>query len=245
MDSVVYLTGSHMNSLMDSLQVISTNLANANTAGFKRTVGKFREVLLSLGPLSMSAAGFGTSSLDWPELSDRSIDFSQGPIHRTSRPLDVAIQGDAFFVVDTPAGTRYTRKGRLYPNAQGELTDGAGNRFVSDSGALRIPEGVAEIAVDRSGHVSADGQAIGRLRLVDIPEPDSLVAEGWATFRNDGSSPTDALDSTVIQGAIEESNVNAVQEMVALIGVMRAYEASARIVRRLDALNGRLIRTAA
>jgi flagellar basal body rod protein FlgG len=221
MDSVIYLTGSHMNGLMDSLQVISNNLANANTAGL------------------------GTFSLDWPELSDRWIDFSQGPVRRTGRPLDVAIQGDAFFVVDTPAGPRYTRKGRLYPNAQGELTDAAGNRFASDSGALRIPEGVAEIGVDRSGYVSADGQAIGRLKLVDIPEPDALVAEGWANFRNDGAPPMDALDSSVIQGAVEESNVNAVQEMVALIGVMRAYEASARIARRLDALNGRLIRTAA
>ncbi|MHC4788343.1 MAG: flagellar hook-basal body protein [Planctomycetota bacterium] len=244
MDSAVYLTGNRMNGLVENLQIVATNLANANTSGFKRTVGKFQEVLQAAGA-GLALVGTGQAPLDWAELNASWTDFAQGPVRRTGRPLDLAIRGEAFFVVQTPAGPRYTRKGRLYLNAQGELSDGSGNRYASDGGALSIPDGVADVTVDVDGNIGADGQSIGRLTLMDIPRPDLLVAEGGGRFRNDGPPATDAVGSEVIQGSLEESNVNAVHEMVALIGIMRAYEASARILRRVDGLNGRLIQTAA
>lgn len=245
MPNMIYLTGSRMNALVDNLEVIAANLANANTPGFKRTVGKFKSVLQRATWAPVSGPRPITISPDWPELSRPRTDFSQGPIRRTGRSLDLAIRGDAFFVVETPAGRRYTRKGRLYLNAAGELTDGAGNHFASESGRLQIPEGAGYLTVDPTGQVGAGEQIIGRLMLVDIPEPEALVAEGSSNFRNDGAPSVSAVGSQVMQGAIEQSNVSAVQEMVALIGVMRAYEASARIVKRLDSLSARLIQAAA
>jgi len=123
--------------------------------------------------------------------------------------------------------------------------DGAGSRFAAQSGSLRVPAQAAKISVDSEGRVAADDQPVGQLMLMDIPEPDKLVAEGWANFRNDGPPARRAVGSQVIQGAIEESNVSPVREMVGLLGVMRAYEAGARLAKRLDALDGELVKTAA
>ena len=244
MDSMVYLSGVRMDGLVDDLQVIATNLANANTTGFKGTVGKFQAVLAAASPQDLIMTPTGGMSLTWPEYADFRLDLSQGPIHRTDRPLDLAIRGDAFFVVETADGPRYTRKGRFFLNSDGEVTDGAGNRVSAEVGALRIPPDAGDITVGPHGEVSAGGRAIGRIKLVDVPQPDALVAVGWANYRNDGPEAKAAVGSEVIQGAVEESNVNAVQEMVALIEVLRAYEATAHILKRVDASAGELIKTA-
>ncbi len=243
MDNMIYLSGCRMGGLAENLQVIASNLANANTPGFKGTVCNFDAALAAAGTQASDPAG-GGAALTWPRLAGYRLDCSPGPIRRTERPLDLAIRGRGFFEVDTPDGPRYTRKGRAYVDAQGELKDGAGNRFASDSGTLRIPAGATEIGVGPDGQVSADGRALGRLKVVDVPDTKALVCEGEATFRNDGAAATPAANSEVIQGAVEESNVNAAREMVALINLMRAYEANAQIVRKVDGTNGQLIKTA-
>jgi flagellar basal-body rod protein FlgF len=243
MDSMIYLTGSRMSGLVDDLDVVATNLANANTAGFKATQGRFGAVLAALGPQAVGQPAGGAAPT-WPQFGELQVDLSQGPIRRTDRQLDLAISGSGFFVVDTPAGQRYTRKGRFYLSAEGDVTDGAGNTVGTEGGALRVPQGVRDLAVDRNGQVVADEQAIGRIRLVDIPEPQALVSEGWTNFRNDGRAATPAAASEIIQGAVEESNVNPVREMVVLITVLRAYEASAHIIKKVDAANGELIKAA-
>jgi flagellar basal-body rod protein FlgF len=163
----------------------------------------------------------------------------------TGRPLDLALRGRGFFVVDTPAGRRYTRKGRICLNSEGELIDGNGNRFVADSGTLRIPEDAEGISISRSGEVVAGEERLGQLAVVDIPQPERLVAEGWSLYRNDGQRATPAVGAEVVQGAIEQSNVNVVNETVSLVQIMRAYETASRIVKRMDALNGQLVRSAA
>jgi len=244
MDNMIYLSGCRMTGLADNLQVVASNLANANTPGFMGTVCDFQAILAAGSPQDVSQAPDGGTALTWPELGSFQVDFSQGPVRRTERPLDLAIRGPAFFVVDTPAGPRYTRKGRVYTDPQGELKDGAGNLVASESGAMRIPQDATQITVSADGQVSADGRAIGRLKLVDIPARQMMASEGDATFRNDGSATTPAANSEVIQGAVEESNVDAVHEMVALVCLMRAYEANAQIVRKVDGANGELIKTA-
>ncbi len=245
MDSVAYLMGGRMSELTANLDVVAANLANADTPGFKRATCCFSEALrplLSAADASASASAFAP---DWCQLRTGSTDFSQGSVRMTGRPLDLAIRGPGFLVVDTPAGQRYTRKGRICLNAEGELTDGNGNRFVADSGALRIPEDAEDISVSRSGEVMADEEVLGRLLVVDIRQPERLVAEGSSLYRNDGPRAAPAVGAEVVQGAIEQSNVNVVNEAISLVQIMRAYETASRILKRMDALNGQLVRSAA
>jgi flagellar basal-body rod protein FlgF len=238
MDSSLYVVGSRMDGLAVQLQVVASNVANANSAGFKRMVSTF------VAEDPTQPVEEDVMEPVWPELAGVALDTSQGAIRRTGRPLDVAIQGDAFLAVQTPDGTLYTRKGRIYQTPGGELSDAAGNPYMSAGGALRIPEGASQISVERNGEVVVDQQSIGRLALMDIPSHDALVPLGSGVYRNDGAAARPALNSEVIQGALEESNVKPVSEMVVLIDVTRAYEAAARILRRMDGMSDQLVKTA-
>ncbi len=242
MDSISYLTGNQMNGLTEQLDIIASNLANASTPGYKKMQGKFQS---ALNQAMGSSDSTNEPQIHLPELAYKQIDTSQGPVRTTGRPLDVAIQGRGFLVVDTLAGERYTRRGRLQVNADGELTDSAGNPFAGSSGSIRIPDGAAQIAIGPNGEVVADGQSLGTLELVDIPDPRSLVPEGSGLYRNDGDSARRAADSRVLQGAVEESNVNTMAELVDLVKVMRHYEIGSRLMKRWDSVQQQLIQSAA
>lgn len=233
MDRSIYVTAAGMNASLRRLQNVALNLANSSTPGFKRTVSR----------VSAGFAANGRAAAVRPTSGPDTLDLSQGGLRRTGRPLDVAIRGDAFFVVDTPFGRRYTRKGRMYRNSEGELTDAAGHPFLTDRGALSLPPDARQITVTRDGSVLADGTEAGTLRLVSIPDPASLVRESWCLLRNDGSAAVEAVESEVIQGALERSNVKPVREMVGLMQTVRAYEANARVMKRVDVLKEQLIRS--
>lgn len=238
MDSSLYVIGSRMDGLAAQLQVIASNVANANSTGFKRMVSTFaaQDQGATVEEDLMSPV--------WPELGGLALDTTQGAIRTTGRPLDLAIQGSAFFAVNTPDGTRYTRKGSLYETSSGELTDAAGNPYQAGGGSLHVPEGASQVTVLRDGEVLADQQSVGKLSLMDIPSSGSLVPLGGGYYRNDGADAKPALESEVVQGALEESNVEPVSEMVNLIGVTRAYEAGARILHRMDTLGDQLVKSA-
>jgi flagellar basal-body rod protein FlgF len=237
MEQALSATASRMDSLKQSLNLIASNIANSQTPGYKRSVAAFGEVLREA-----SQRGAGESESKWIALSKKHLDTSQGPIRRTGRPLDLAIRGEAFFVLETAQGRRYTRKGHLYLSRQGELTDAAGNLYLGEGGPLRVPAEPAQITVARNGQVLADGEPVGKLRLVKIAESSSLVSEGGSIFRCEGERPTAATESEVIQGAVEQSNVEPTGEMVSLIDVMRSYEACTRILKRMEELNKQLVR---
>jgi flagellar basal-body rod protein FlgF len=245
MSTGLYVMASRMEGLSESLDVTASNLANAATPGFKRTQGKFKSILDATSQPAEAVYEGDRLQLQWPGLGDWQLDLSPGAIRRTGRPLDLAVQGDGFFVLDTPAGERFTRKGRMQLTAEGELIHGSGNRLVADSGTLRIPAEADEVTVSADGSVSTGEQSLGRLRIVELPEPELLRPEGMGIYRNDGAPAESAIDSRVIQGAVEESNVNPVQEMVAMIKIMRTYEAGSRLLKRLDSLDHQLIQTAA
>ena len=235
MDRSVYMTAAGMNASLKRLRRISVNMANSSTPGFKRTVGR----VLGKPDSSTSPLSGGLRPVSAPE----SLDLSQGGIRSTGRPLDLALRGKGFFAVETPAGRRYTRKGRMYLNADGELVDAGGHPFVSDRGALSVPPDAKQVTVTRGGDVLADGQELGTLQVVTIPEPEKLVRESWCLLRNDGQQAEEATDCTVTQGALEKSNVNPLSEVVGLMDTVRAYEGNARVMRRMDSAKKQLIQT--
>ncbi len=201
-----------INPAIDRQEIISNNIANAGTPGFKKDRLFVKLLEKETERIEMR---FGT-------------DFRRGATVNTGKPYDLSIEGEkAFFAVSTPNGERYTRNGSFTVNANGELSTGDGYPVLSDSGPVPVSGG--RFTVRESGRIIVDGVPVGRLKVVDIPDTTVLLKEGNALFRlkEDAAAPDEPGTSIVVrQGYIEESNVNPVSEMVSMIESFRLYEAN-------------------
>ena len=212
--------------LSRELDVVANNIANLDTTGYKADGSLFEEYLDSA-----ARTGGGNNRVSF--VLDRGIwhDMSQGPIQHTGNSLDVAIDGDAFLVVQTPRGERYTRNGALKINATGQLVTSAGDPVLGDSGPIRFQQTDNQVSISRDGTVSVrEGNAKtdslrGKLRLVSFPNLQQLQKDGSSTFKAaDGVQPQAAPPGAgVVQGAIEKSNVRGVVEMSRMIQITRSY----------------------
>lgn len=240
MDPTGYAVGEQNQRQMRRLETVAANLANASTPGYKRAIPAFSAVLeeaASVGEqdgTTGDAEGFGFM-----------VDRSQGPLRQTGRRLDLAIYGKGFFVVATPRGERYTRKGRLYADPYGEVTDASGNPFLGKDGPLNLPADAGDVVVSEGGQLTADGRSVGQLLLVEPDESARLIPEGDGLYRIEGARPGPAVGSSVVQGSIEDSNVKPMRELVQMIELMRSYESSSKVLKRIGRLNGELIQTTA
>jgi flagellar basal-body rod protein FlgF len=209
-------------SLRRELEVVSNNIANLNTTGFKADTAIFEEFLMPRA----SADQFGHSDRKLSFVQDRSTwhDHSQGPLRQTGNPLDIAIDGKAFLVVQTPNGERYTRNGSMQINAQGELVTTAGHKVLGDGGPIQFQTTDKDIAFNRDGSITVLGGTRGKLRLVQFDDVQRLKKDGASTFvAPSGVDPVTAQNPHVIQGSIEQSNVKSVVEMARMIEVTRHY----------------------
>lgn len=210
---------SHLTALNAQYEAITHNLANANTAGFKRR--------LTL----MTDEGAASPSTEGPDPSGLFVDFTQGRLVQTGRPLDVALSGPGFLVLESENGPLYTRNGVLRPNATGQLVDAEGRTVAGDSGPIILPAGAgeAQVHVSTEGEVVVDGQSIGRLRIVEFSDTKKLAPIGLNAYKAlDDVAPEKAAKTTVQQGFQEGSNVSPVHELVGLIKVTRFYEATVK-----------------
>jgi flagellar basal-body rod protein FlgF len=235
MTDSIHASTSNMEALTRQYEAIAHNLANANTTGYKRLVTAFMrtDVPAKPQPAGSSRAGTGASSITGKTF----IDFTQGAMVRTDRPLDLALHGKGFYVLETPAGELYTRNGTFQVNAQGQLVDAAGRNVAGDGGPIVIPKtaGAMDVSVTSDGRVSAAGNAVGKLRIVEFEKPDALVAAGECAFRAPRNvTPAPATQTTVQQGFQEASNVSVVDELVGLITVSRLYEANVKTIQMRD-----------
>ncbi len=242
MDVSIEATASSMQSLSEQYCAVAHNLANANTAGFKRRMSAFAQSLQqqTLASASAPPAQAGTIS------ATTAIDFTQGALTSTERPLDLAISGDGFFVIETTSGPVYTRNGSFGINGQRQLADSNGRLVGGESGPITIPAGAGDINVAADGAVSVGGQSIGKLAIVAFADESLLLPAGASCFRaGKGAAPIDAEGATVRQGYQESSNVNVMEELVNLIAVTRLYEANAKSIERRDELMNHLLQVAA
>jgi flagellar basal-body rod protein FlgF len=217
MDNAGYIGLSRQSGLMRELNTVANNIANISTNGYRREANMFAE--------HVKALQNGDPSLSIATMTRRYVDLSAGDITRTNNPLDVAIEGDGFFLVDAPQGERLTRDGAFSLNAQGELVTSSGGRVLDDSGeALVIPPGGGKISITADGVINVGAQNVGKLGVVTA-DPAFLVRVGQNQFRTEkGYEP--ALNTRVHQFSLEGSNVSAVEELARLIEVQRTYEAS-------------------
>ncbi len=222
-----------LTALAEEYRAIAHNLANANTAGYKRLVGTLTQPTPA-GEAGAVAPSAGQDQTPAPAAeASTGIDFSQGRLVRTGRSLDAALAGKGFFVLETDQGERYGRNGVFRTNATGQLVDGLGRTVAGQGGPITVPASVSPMTVQISadGRVLADGTMVGRLRIVEFEDPSVLEPVGAGAFAApDGAAPADAQDTTVQQGFQEASNVEAVTELVGLIKVTRLYQANVQVM---------------
>jgi flagellar basal-body rod protein FlgG len=221
---------------MRRLEVVSQNLANVHTAGYKGERLAFREVLSDPSQRKERMGGLVV-------VNEQHMDFSSGEIQHTGNPFDLAIQGEGFFAVQTPRGIRYTRQGTFSLSPNRTVVTHLGEPLLGESGPIRV-EG-KKVDVTAEGVVLADGEEIDRLRLVRFADPRRLTREGHSFFRAPEGEAQPASDVHVLQGSLEQANVNPIEAMVTLITIQRQFEAYERAMRTMDSATERLMNEAA
>jgi len=238
-----------MQSQQLNLDVISNNLANVNTAGFKKSKIEFQDLLYqTYRPAGADQGGgnllpTGLQVGHGSRVVATSKVFTTGEFSRTGEQLDVAIQGDGFFEVQLPDGTRaYTRDGALKRASDGRVVTSDG--LVVQGGFQPIPAGTTDISISPNGDIEtrgSNGSQTFKVTLVRFANPAGLDAVGRNLFKETGASGTPEIGNagengfgTMQQGYLEMSNVKVVEEMVNLIVAQRAYEVNAKSVQAAD-----------
>lgn len=217
------------------LEVVANNLANVNTTGYKADANVFTEYL---GPVARDDR-FPRPDRRVSFVIDRATwrDDSQGLLEQTGSPLDLAIGGNGYFVVQTPRGERYTRNGSFQINGAGELITSEGYRVLGENGPIIFQPNDTQISITGQGLVTVkNGLQVqesqrGRLRLVSFAQPALLTKDGASLFAAPaGAAPQAAPTSRVIQYSIEKSNVRAVYEVTRMMDISRSYASLANIL---------------
>jgi flagellar basal-body rod protein FlgG len=212
--------------------MLSNNLANVNTIGYKADLPVFR--------FNEPAAEADPATGEVPKLSpylspiDHVTNFTEGALRETGNPLDVAIVGDGFFAVQTPDGIQYTRKGRFSVNEQGQLSTADGNAVMGQGGEIAIDGSRVEIS--EAGEVSVDGAVVDVLRVVDFERPYPMQKVGGTRFvpAESSAQPQESRNYRIAQGAVEASNVDALRTMTELIESLRVFESYQKAIRAAD-----------
>jgi flagellar basal-body rod protein FlgF len=251
MSGGIYMAASGALAYEKRLQIISNNLANANTVGYKMDHGQFQSIDPADLPASSTLTGpeMNTSLAQsfWFEFNSYT-DFTHGSLKNTANDFDLALIGKGFFCVQKPDGVHYTRKGDFTLNTDGVLVTRNGWPVMGDGGEITVnnkenPHQYKKFAVDEEGNVSVDGKEIGSLRIVEFPEPYRLRKMGDTLFKPAENSPPlqEAQDFKVSQGFVELSNVDVVKMMTEMIEVLRGYESYQKVIRTSDEASARAI----
>ena len=225
MQNAILIGLSRQVGLAREMDVVSNNIANMNTTGYKADSSLFEEFLNSAARADQTGSRISF-------VRDRGIwhDMSQGPVERTGNPLDVAIDGQGFLVVQTPAGERYTRNGSLQISPTGQLVTSEGYPVVGDGGPITLQQGDRQVSISKDGTISVrEGtsnvdSARGKLRLVTFTNMQQLQKDGSGTFSPvGGETPQPAIKAGLLQGSVEKSNVRGVVEMSRMIEITRSY----------------------
>jgi flagellar basal-body rod protein FlgF len=235
MSTIVAATQMGMLDDVERLRIISHNLANVSTVGFKRELAVSSPFEQQLRNAS-SADGLRRTASLVSSYTDR----SPGALIHTGNPLDLALEGDAWFVVDTGQQEAYTRQGTLRLDADGQLVTVSGQRVVTTSGDVRLTSPAPTI--DPQGNIRDGGAIIGQLKVVTVANPQSLTETGDGLYVASDSTVTVPADSArVRQGFAEASNVVTMNEMIKMIESVRHFEASQKLLQGYDAMLDRAI----
>ncbi|HEY0213104.1 MAG TPA: flagellar hook-basal body complex protein [Paenirhodobacter sp.] len=225
MNNAIYATLSRQSGLLKEMQTIANNMANISTTGFRREGVVFSEYVADLDDAPSLAMAYGNG---------RSIDLRQGGLVSTGSKFDLAIEGEGFFMVGTPQGNQLTRAGSFIPSPEGQLLTPDGYTLLDGGGApITVPTGQGDIAVAQDGTVSVAGAPVSQVGIF-LP-PDNAIPQhvGGTRFIVEGD-PQPVENPVILQGKLEESNVDPVIEVSRMIEVQRAYELGQSFLERED-----------
>jgi flagellar basal-body rod protein FlgG len=232
----IYSSEASMRPKMARMDVLANNLANINTTGFKRD-----RVFVRMLEQSAAAAADGRGDMTGVT-TGKYIDTSSGSMQQTDNPLDLAIEGDGYFAIQTPRGLRLTRNGNFTLNKEGILTTSDGYPVLGLNGAIQLPEkqklDLKSVTISASGEVVSDKEPLGQLRIVVPERADALQKDHESLMFVDASERV--LDVApeqvnVRQGFLEESNVEGIEEMIAMIELNRGFETDQKMIQSQDA----------
>ncbi|SMX47428.1 flagellar hook-basal body complex protein [Actibacterium lipolyticum] len=226
MDNAGYTTLTRQAGLLREMQSVANNIANLSTTGYRGEGMIFAEHVRAVegpsGSLSMASANV------------RNVDLQQGPLTETGGTFDFAIEGPGFFLIETPNGERLTRAGAFTPNEAGELATPDGYRLLDLGGApIFIPPDAASVQVSPDGTLSADGRALSQVGVYSPASAADLSRDNNTSFAFQGELEP-ISDSSVLQGFVENSNVDPITEVARMIEVQHAYQLGQSFLERED-----------
>ncbi|AGB42325.1 flagellar basal-body rod protein FlgF [Halobacteroides halobius DSM 5150] len=237
----LYTAASGMQASLQKNNIISNNLANINTTGYKKemTVNKsFSEELVTRMDGEVTDIGQGGSSV---VVAGATTDQSTGSFKKTGNKLDWAIEGSGFFTIQTPYGVRYTRNGDFTINKQNQVVTQNGYLVRGEEGILKLPPQSEQVSL-KNNKLVVNGEIINKVKLKDFPNKAGLEKAGGTLFRwTPQAGQAFAAQGEIQQGFLEQSNVNVVEEMVKMIANSRKYEANQKMIKAHDNTLGKAV----
>jgi len=238
MENTSYIALSRQSGLQRQMGIIANNLANMTTTGFKGEKMMFSQHLVK----SRDDRGLGGTDLAFVRDIATMRDVTEGPLEKTGNPLDIAISGEGFFIIQTDQGDNYTRAGQFKLDDGGQLVNQQNDPVLSDAGQPFFfgPE-ESGITISTDGSIATQNGQIGRLAVVGFERPYALKPNASGNFTT-GESPTAVENPKVVQGMLEGSNVLPIIEMTHMIDVHRTYESVRKFLEKEDERMKQMVR---
>lgn len=231
-----YIAGSAMATQADRMDVLTNNITNVDTTGYKKDMlisRSFSDVLMERlnDPYVISATNQIGLQNNGIHIDEIVTDFGQSGFEETARPYDLALEGTGFFVIDTPKGQMYTRDGNFFVNNQGDLVTSGGYYVTGTNGRIHV--GTGEFAVNSAGEVIVDGQTVNKVRVASFDDLTGLRKNADNLYTTNQPARTPA-ETSVKQGYLETSNVDTAEEMVRMMELTRSFSFNQRVLTMVD-----------
>ena len=221
MDNTTYISLSRQKALWNQLEVVANNMANVNTIGFKGSDVLFSEHLVKVRNDERPFKDKVSFTQDFGLVRD----MNPGPLSHTNNTLDLAIEGEGYFVLESPMGESYTRAGNLTLDIDGRIVNQEGLSLLSTNNTpITIDASIDEIVINSDGAIIVNAEEVDRIRVVNFDDPRELQQIDGTLFSSEGMPAIDVERPRIAQGALEYSNVNGVTEMTRIIALNRAYQ---------------------
>ena len=240
MNISVYQNASAIRSVEQGQDITAHNIATSSVAGFKKTDVGYESIRVGKLPKETLSEFLRGTPAQFPVINGQ-ITFGQGETRQTGNSHDVTIEGEGFFEMETPSGDMlYSRDGQFHINAEGVLVNSQGNIVQGENGRMQGIPSLGDFTVNKNGGVYQGNTLTGRIRIMNFDDPQKLHrVEGG--FMAGGQDPSQVEEPKILQGFLENSNVNPLREMVNMISLSRIHEANSKMIQEYDKIFGKAV----